>query len=83
MSNKVVRVILTFVNPHARDLNNIKTLIRESLTLSESRLYVSGPENKLHHYSTESKESVKALIKLKHDTLKSDPKSILDLNVYD
>jgi hypothetical protein len=83
MSNKFVRVILTFKNPHAKDLQNIKSLMRESLTLSESRLYISGPENKLHHYSTEPKESVKALIKLQNDRLKTDPNAALDLNLYD
>lgn len=83
MSNRVVKVILTFVNPHAKDLQNIKAAIRESLTLSESRLYVSSPEKNLIHYSTYPKDSVKALIKLERGTLIPDSTAKLDLNVYD
>lgn len=83
MSNRIVKVILTFVNPHAKDLNNMKSLIRESLTLSESRLYVSSPEKNLIHYSTYPKDSVKALIKLEKGTLNPDSTAKLDLNVYD
>jgi len=83
MSNRVVKVILTFVNPHAKDLNNIKSAIRESLTLSENRLYVSSPEKNLIHYSTSPKDSVKALIKLERDTFKPDSTAKLDLNIYD
>lgn len=83
MSKQVVKVILTFVNPHAKDLNNMKSLIRESLTLSESRLYVTSPEKNLIHYSTYPKDSVKALIKLEKGSLKPDSTAIQDLNVYD
>jgi hypothetical protein len=83
MTNKFVRVMLTFVNPHTNDLKNLQSVLRESLTLSESRLYVSSPANKLIHYSTEAKESVKALIQLKHDTLKPDPNAIRRVNIYD
>lgn len=73
MSKKVVRLILTFVNPKAVDLKNLQTVLQESVTLTESRLYVASPERNLINYAAEPKEIAVALQTLQ--TLQDIPKA--------
>lgn len=69
---KLVRLVLTYVNPTKEDIKNVKRLFVKAKNLTESRMYVACPENKLVSYSTTKEDSISELSKLKNPNYQSD-----------